>query len=197
MESVDSDNFTVLRVRKRALVTAIERDRSGRWLLRLWGRFIKTRDAFRCLCCESVEGIQAHHIIRRTRCPWGIFDLGNGVTLCPECHKRVHAEFNGRPDLSSPLGAEQGDDQNEWSFLFGLLRDDAIRRGLPEDEFYHFSDDFLKFSIAYQGYEQLYESVERNELSRLRFMHEIWRPMPEQFYANLASEVGRMLLSEQ
>ena len=57
------------------------------------------------------------------------FETGNGITLCRECHGRVHAEFNGRPDLNLPLGAEQGDDQGEWAFLFGLLRNDAIRRG--------------------------------------------------------------------
>lgn len=168
MNCVTAEDLAATRARKHALATAIERKCSGKWLLRLWSRFIKTRDAFRCLCCESPERIQAHHVIRKTLYPWGALELGNGVTLCPECHRRVHAEFNGRPDLSLPLGAEQGDDQDEWAFLFGLLLDDAVRRGLPEDEFYYLGDHIIEFSMACQGYEDLRESVRQGEMSRIR-----------------------------
>jgi hypothetical protein len=132
----------------------------------------------------------SHH--SKTLYPWGALDLGNGITLCPECHRRVHAEFNGRPNLLLPLGAEQEDDQDEWSFLFGLLLDDAKLRGLPESEFYHFGDHILEFSVAFQGYEKLRNSVMRNEISRIRFAHEIWRPMPETFYTNFVSELIRL-----
>ncbi|MGY0794102.1 HNH endonuclease [Azospirillum argentinense] len=148
------------------------------------------------MCCESHERIQAHHIIRKTLYPWGALELGNGITLCPECHRRVHAEFNGRPDLSLPLGAEQGDDQGEWAFLFGLLLDDAGRRGLPEDEFYYIDDHMLEFSVGFQGYDDLRESVRQGDMSRIRFAHEIWRAMPETFYTNFASELIRLNFGE-
>lgn len=188
--------FSAILIRKNALEKAIEKKRSAKWLLRLWGRFIKTRDEFRCLCCESVERIQAHHIIRKTLYPWGALDLGNGITLCPQCHNRVHAEFNRKPDISLPIGAEQGDDQDEWSFLFGLLVDDAVQRGLPQSEFYHLGDHIMEFSVACQGYEHLRESVKRGEISRIRFAHEIWRAMPETFYTNFVSELIRLNLSD-
>lgn len=196
MNSITAEELAAIRARKHALVTAIERGRSGKWLLRLWSRFIKSRDAFRCLCCDSRERIQAHHIVRRTLYPWGALELGNGVTLCPECHKRVHAEFNGRPDLSLPLGAEQGDDQDEWAFLFGLLFEDAVRRGLPENEFYYLGDHMLEFSVACQGYDDLRRSVRRGDMSRIRFAHEIWRAMPETFHTNFVSELVRLNLDE-
>jgi hypothetical protein len=196
MNRIASEEVVAIRARKHALTSAIERRRSGKWLLRLWSRFVKTRDAFRCLCCESPERIQAHHIIRKTLYPWGGLELGNGVTLCPECHRRVHAEFNGKPDLSLPLGAEQGDDQDEWAFLFGLLFDDAVRRDLPQDEFYYLDDHIVEFSVRCQGYEHLRELLRRGDISRIRFAHEIWRAMPEMFYTNFASEIIRLNLSD-
>lgn len=194
MGSVTDKELAEILIRRSSLAAAIERKRSAKWLLRLWSQFIKTRDAFRCLCCASTARIQAHHIIRKTLYPWGALDHGNGITLCPECHRRVHAEFNGKPDMSLPLGAEQGDDQDEWSFLFGLLFEDAAQRGLPESEFYHLSDHIMEFSVAYQGYGDLHEAVKRGAISRLRFAHEIWRVMPEEFYTNIVSDLIRLNL---
>lgn len=175
-------------------MAAIEKGRTRKWILRLWSQFIRARDLYRCVCCNSSERIQAHHVIRKTLYPLGAFETGNGVTLCHECHCRVHAEFNGRPDLSLPLGAEQGDDQDEWAFLFGLLRDDAVQRGLDEDEFYHLGDHILEFSMRCQGYEELYEIAMRGEVSRIRFAHEIWRLMPQAWYTNFVSELVRLNL---
>ncbi len=132
-----------IRQKKIALQRAIDRERSVKWILCLWSRFIKARDLGRCVCCLSTQGIQAHHIIRKSLYPWSAFDTGNGITLCSECHQRVHADFNGRPNLAGPLNAEGGDDQDEWAFLFGLLRDDATSRSLNEDDFYFLNDHIL------------------------------------------------------
>jgi hypothetical protein len=197
MDCISAKELAVIWARKRALAVAIQRKRSPRWLLRLWSQFIRARDAFRCLSCETSEGIQAHHIIRKTLYPWGALELGNGVTLCPECHRRIHEKFNGRPDLSLPLGAEEGDDQDEWAFLFGLLCDDAVRRGLPERDFYHLDDHVLEFSVRCQGYQDLREAVLRGEVSRIRFAHEIWRRMPEGSYSSFVSELIRLNLSDR
>ncbi|MFC4762963.1 HNH endonuclease [Dyella koreensis] len=177
-----------IRRRKLALTSAVQKNRSGRWILQLWSRFIKTRDLYRCVCCDSVEGLQAHHVVRKTLFPWGAFEIGNGITLCHRCHRRVHAEFNGRPDMSLPFGAEQGDDQDEWAFLYGLLLEDAVRRGISEDEFYFLGDRMLTFFVAAQGYEDLREMVLRGEMSRIKFAHEIWRVMPEDWYKNVVAE---------
>ncbi|MGE0348366.1 HNH endonuclease [Hydrogenophaga sp.] len=189
MKPIFKTDLEGIRRQKAALTKAIERNRSDKWILRLWSRYIKARDMYRCLCCDSAERIQAHHIIRKTLYPGCAFDIGNGVTLCHECHGRVHAEFNRRPDLTLPLGAEQGDDQDEWAFLFGLLRDDAVLRGLDEDEFYYLGDHMLKFSVRCQGYEDFYDGVMRGEMSRIKFAHEIWRTMPQIWYTNLISEL--------
>lgn len=115
---------------KQSLIHAVNRGCSPQWCLRLWSRFIKARDLYRCVCCDSNESIQAHHIIRKCLYPWAAFEMGNGISLCRVCHRKVHEKFNGRPDLTLPLDAEQGDDQDEWAYLFGLLLEDAISRNL-------------------------------------------------------------------
>ena len=93
-----------------------------------------------------------------------------------------------------PLGAEQGDNQDECAFLFGMLRDDAVHRNLDEDEFYHLTDHILTFFVRCQGYEELHEMVMRGEMSRIKFAHDIRRPMPEAWYTNFVSEVVRLSL---
>lgn len=191
---VNDTDVLDIRHRRLVLASAIDRNRSGRWILRLWSRFIKARDLYRCVCCESAQDLQAHHIVRKTLYPWGAFETGNGITLCRECHERVHEHFNRRPDLSLPLSAEQGDDQDEWSYLFGLLRDDAVRRGLDEDDFYFLGDHMLRFFVNCQGYEDLYELVMRGEMTRIRFAHEVWHSMPETWYTNLFAKVVELNL---
>lgn len=184
-----------IRRRKRALDNAITRGRTLRWQLRLWSRLIKTRDGHRCVNCEATTGIQAHHIIRRTRLPAGALDAGNGITLCPDCHRWIHAESNRKADLTKPMGAAEGDDQDEWAFLFERLVEDANARGLGEEEFYHISDETLHFSATYQGYEDFLELVHRGTMSRVRFMHEIWRWAPQKFYTKLADDIFRLFLT--
>jgi hypothetical protein len=44
----------------------------------------------------------------------------------------------------------------------------------------------LKFFVSVQGHERLH--VMRGEISRIRFAHEIWRVMPEAWYANFVAE---------
>lgn len=178
-----------------SLSLAIARGASSKRLLRLWSAYIRTRDGRRCVNCHSAEGVNAHHIVRKVLYPWGAFELGNGISLCRECHRKVHATFNRRPDLVAPLGAEHGDNQDEWAFLFGILLDDAVDRGLDPDEFYFIGDHMLRFFVKAQGYADLYAAVESGELSRLRFAHEVWRSAPEEFYVKLGSDLLGELLT--
>lgn len=179
-----------IRKRKLALERALKKQRSAKWILRQWSHFIRERDLFRCVCCRSKENLQAHHIVRRTLYPWGAAETGNGITLCQECHSRVHEKSNGRVDFSQPLG--EADDQGEWVFLFGLLLDDAKRRGLDQDEFYFFEDHMLEFFVNVQGHEKLHAMVLKGEITRIQFAYEIWRVMPAAFYDNFVREVIRL-----
>ena len=193
-EKTSISNFYEIYRRLGALNRAIECDRSKKWQLSLWSKFVRFRDGGCCVNCGSDQRVQAHHIVRKVLYPQGALETGNGISLCWPCHKQIHAEFNRRPNLSLPLGAEQGDDQDEWSYLFGLLKVDAQKRKLPEDEFYYLNDHMLNFFVRVQGYEQLLELVVDGSLSRISFAHEIWRNMPESFYSNFVSELVRLNL---
>ncbi|MCY1431533.1 hypothetical protein D9M71_475030 [compost metagenome] len=121
-----------LEAARAALARAVDAERSERWCLTLWGRFIRMRGGYRCVHCESSQGIQAHHIFRRTTLPEGKYELGNGITLCRECHKSLHAQFNGRPVDGEPLNERGGDDQDEMAYLYGRLDVDSDDRGLDK-----------------------------------------------------------------
>ena len=186
---VPTKDLIALRAKRDRLQTAIGRNRSQQWCLRLWASFIKARDGYRCVNCGAATTIHAHHVVRQTLYPWGRYELGNGITLCDDCHRKVHEQFNGRPDLLQPLGALGGDDQDEWAYLYGLLSDDAVDRVIDRDEFYYLGDFMLKFFMKCQGYEHLYELVAQGKLTRIRFAHEIWRSMPEEFYKNVIPQM--------
>lgn len=188
-QTADPD-LVCIRKHKRALELAIENNRSAKWVLRLWSRYIKARDAHRCVLCPLAVKIQAHHIVRRTLYPWGAFETGNGITLCGECHNRIHARSNLKADLSQPLG--EGDDQDDWAYLFRALCEDADLRGLDHNEFYYIPDHMVNFSVNVQGYEYLREMLIRGEISRIRFAFEIWRYMPETFYKNTVAQLFRL-----
>lgn len=66
-----------------------------------WRKAVFNRDDYTCQICKS-RGVHlhAHHVI-----PFAVdeslrFDIGNGQTLCKECHKMVHFGNNG---LKSPV----------------------------------------------------------------------------------------------
>ena len=46
------------------------------------------RDGWRCQWCGRMENLQVHHILQRSRL--GDDAAENLVTLCAECHHRVH-----------------------------------------------------------------------------------------------------------
>jgi hypothetical protein len=60
---------------------------------------------------------------------------------------------------------------------------------LAEDEFYPVGESITGFSVSVQGYPELYEQVQYGQLSQIRFAHEIWRVMPEQFYRHVFSAI--------
>lgn len=177
-----------LDTKKAKLDRAIKKGTSLKWCLYLWGIYIKTRDEYRCVNCNSKNNIQAHHIMRKVVCPIGSLELGNGITFCIECHKKVHAEFNGRPHPTKPLNARGGDDQDEMAYLYGILYQDAELRGIPQDKYYYISDDLIEFINKYQGYDILVENINNSGISRLRLVHEIWRIMPLDWYTKLGEQ---------
>lgn len=63
---------------------------SGMWTVNIF-----KRDGYTCQDCglHEPEIIEAHHIISKKEAPEKQYDLDNGVTLCPNCHKRRHIQL--------------------------------------------------------------------------------------------------------
>ncbi|MHB9032337.1 MAG: HNH endonuclease [Anaerolineae bacterium] len=71
---------------------------SGRWATNIF-----ERDNYTCQDCglHEPEIVEAHHIISKMADPEKQFDLSNGVTLCPNCHKRRHIQTTKNGTLRS------------------------------------------------------------------------------------------------
>lgn len=167
------------------LILAKKRGRSDNWCLRLWSRFIKARDGNQCAVCYSTNHIQAHHIFRKSLYPAGMFQPGNGITLCHECHELQHSIFNGRPDINMPVDAEGGDNLDDVFVYLDCLIKSADMQGLDHDEFYYIDDHMLLFFMRLQCCEHIYKFVRLGKYSRLSLAREIWRTSPPNMLAAL------------
>ena len=60
--------------------------------LKKWADEVKARDNYRCILCGSTYRIEAHHIlpVSHDHLRQYIFKINNGVTLCRDCHEKVH-----------------------------------------------------------------------------------------------------------
>jgi len=63
----------------------------GRWSspARKWRRDIIKRDGM-CMQCNSLEMLQAHHIVSWKDNEFLRFELSNGIALCKSCHIKLH-----------------------------------------------------------------------------------------------------------
>lgn len=57
-----------------------------------WRKSVFKRDGYACRICGNNQSgvLVAHHIKKRKDCPELLLDVGNGLTLCKQCHKREH-----------------------------------------------------------------------------------------------------------
>lgn len=58
-----------------------------------WRKQVFNRDSYTCRICESKGQLQAHHILPWATFPENRFDVGNGLTLCVDCHNKIHIYF--------------------------------------------------------------------------------------------------------
>ncbi len=72
----------------------LERKRFSRFH-QVWSKSVRDRDENICQDCGIEEKrMHAHHIVPLEECLNSCleFDINNGVTLCPKCHKHRHKE---------------------------------------------------------------------------------------------------------
>ena len=133
---------------------AISQRRSRVTCLRRWSEFIRERDGHRCVDCHSRRNLSAHHIARKALFTAAELETGNGITLCGTCHRDAHSGFNGRPDFALPVDSQGGEKLPLMERLYSILIDDAVDRGLMNDDLYFLSDEVLDTLRKLNGYEQ-------------------------------------------
>jgi 5-methylcytosine-specific restriction endonuclease McrA len=62
-----------------------------------WSKDVRERDGYKCAVCGKTEYLNAHHLIPKERFPQHQFDVKNGITLCPSCHKYGSYSFHRHP----------------------------------------------------------------------------------------------------
>ncbi len=57
-----------------------------------WRKLVYSRDNYTCRQCSSNESgkLNAHHIKPVNNFPELILEVGNGLTVCTDCHKEIH-----------------------------------------------------------------------------------------------------------
>ena len=77
---------------------------------------------------------------------------GNGITLCKNCHKKTHENFNGKPDITKLMDEQGGEKIELITTLFGALSKSANLKENYCEDFYYLSDLVLcKFKL-FQGH---------------------------------------------
>jgi hypothetical protein len=75
---------------------SLERDRARLGTeLKEWRKLVFKRDNYTCQHCNSKKYIQAHHIIEWAKDESKRFEVSNGLTLCVDCHGKVHGRKLG------------------------------------------------------------------------------------------------------
>lgn len=65
------------------------RDRNS-YAAREWARQVKERDGYRCVKCQATGKLHAHHVVPWRKDASKRFDVGNGISLCIQCHQLEH-----------------------------------------------------------------------------------------------------------
>lgn len=71
-------------------------DRHRQRTLNAWAKKVKERDGYQCRECGSRENLHAHHLLPKAEYPDFQYDIENGVTLCLECHEKIHSWMKGK-----------------------------------------------------------------------------------------------------
>jgi 5-methylcytosine-specific restriction endonuclease McrA len=74
--------------------------------LRQWKKSVVIRDNYECQICNIDEGLEIHHIEAYSVRPDLISDIDNGITVCYDCHKKLHSKYGkqvGRENLEKEL----------------------------------------------------------------------------------------------
>lgn len=71
---------------------------------KIWRNNVFIRDNFQCQDCNKKGGnLHAHHIKSFSKFKELRFDINNGLTLCFDCHKKLHNNMNIKPKKTNNI----------------------------------------------------------------------------------------------
>ena len=113
-----------------------------------WRKAIFERDNYICQGCGYDKGniIQAHHILPRSKFPHLTFSINNGITLCKDCHKKIHSKRSNLQSgelLESPMMDNQQPSWVESQKVQRLLEGDTSSL-ITRISARHESDDIVR-----------------------------------------------------
>lgn len=73
------------------MLKKVKRIKLGKRIYRRLMKRVLERDGWRCRKCGSLENLQVHHKMRRSR--QGNDTLANLITLCAHCHMAEHGQL--------------------------------------------------------------------------------------------------------
>lgn len=73
--------------KKQKKISKLQRKSDQYWT---WRRKVFQRDGFQCRECKASTQLEAHHITEWIDNPKARFDVKNGITLCVNCHTKLH-----------------------------------------------------------------------------------------------------------
>jgi hypothetical protein len=87
---------------------------------RIWRAGVVRRDV-RCVICDDIKNRHAHHLNNADEHSEQRYDVGNGVTLCRDCHRHYHCEYHSGYDEKTTA-----DDFYEFYYLCMYLKNKII-----------------------------------------------------------------------
>lgn len=82
--------------------------------LKEWSQQVRNRDGH-CIACERTDHLNSHHILPKESYKEIMFDIMNGVTLCPSHHKFGKYSAHKNPVWFIKLLKELCPEQWSWA----------------------------------------------------------------------------------
>lgn len=96
MRSINIGKFGPLNRNWNHSLSELERRKRKSGDTKTWSKKIRNIFNNKCFLCDSMEKLNAHHLMNYKDYPELRYDINNGVCLCQKCHKEFHSMYGIR-----------------------------------------------------------------------------------------------------